>query len=439
MPAWFDELAEFLRIQSISADTARAEDVRDAGEWVCGLIRDAGGECELVDWHGAPLAVGEVHASGDSERAPTVLCYGHFDVQPPDPLDLWESAPFEPEIRGEYLYGRGVADDKGQLYMLLCAARELAQAGELPVNVRFACDGEEESGGHSIVDFLATDERGADAAVIFDSGMVARDRPAFDIATRGIVYFHVTLRSGERDLHSGLYGGAALNAAHALMRTLRGVVAVDGRLAEPLRQGIAPPSDEELASWRDLPPGAGELADQGAQPADARAADEFYLRTFAEPALDVNGIESGSPKVQKTVLPVQADANVSIRLAPGQRVEPVVEAFERLLREAAPAGAELDVKLLASAPPAIVPSDARAIQLGLDAFERALGVRPLLIRSGGSLPIVASFADKGIATVITGFSLPNANLHSPNERLLAEYVPRGIATARALFEEFAAL
>jgi acetylornithine deacetylase/succinyl-diaminopimelate desuccinylase-like protein len=139
------------------------------------------------------------------------------------------------------------------------------------------------------------------------------------------------------------------------------------------------------------------------------------------------------------VLPVQADANVSIRLAPGQQVEPVVEAFERLLREAAPAGAELDVRLLASAPPAMVPSDAKAIRLGLEAFERALGVRPLLIRSGGSLPIVAAFADRGIATVITGFSLPNSNLHSPNERILAEYVPRGIAAARALFEEFAAL
>ena len=439
MPAWFDELAEFLRIQSISADPARAADVEDAGEWVCGLIRGAGGECELVDWHGAPLAVGEVRASRDPERAPTVLCYGHFDVQPPDPLDLWESAPFEPEIRGEYVYGRGVADDKGQLYMLLCAARELAQAGELPVNVRFACDGEEESGGHSIVDFLAADEQGADAAVIFDSGMVARDRPAFDIATRGIAYFHVTLRTGERDLHSGLYGGAALNAAHALMRTLGAVVAVDGRLAEPLRQGIAPPSEEELASWRELPAGAGELSDQGARPADARAAEEFYLRTFAEPALDVNGLDSGSPHLQKTVLPVQADANVSIRLAPGQQVEPVVEAFGRLLREAAPAGAELDVQLLASAPPAIVPPDAKAIQLGLDAFERALGVRPLLIRSGGSLPIVAAFADKRIATVITGFTLPNSNLHSPNERILAEYVPRGIAAARALFEEFAAL
>jgi len=439
MPAWFDELAEFLRIQSISADPARAADVKDAGEWVCGLIRGAGGECELVDWHGAPLAVGEVRASRDPQRAPTVLCYGHFDVQPPDPLDLWESAPFEPEIRGDYVYGRGVADDKGQLYMLLCAARELAQAGELPVNVRFACDGEEESGGHSIVDFLAADEQGADAAVIFDSGMVARDRPAFDIATRGIAYFHVTLCTGERDLHSGLYGGAALNAAHALMRTLGAVVAVDGRLTEPLRQGIAPPSEEELASWRELPAGAGELSDQGARPADARAAEEFYLRTFAEPALDVNGLDSGSPHLQKTVLPVQADANVSIRLAPGQQVEPVVEAFGRLLREAAPAGAELDVQLLGSAPPAIVPPDAKAIQLGLDAFERALGVRPLLIRSGGSLPIVAAFADKRIATVITGFTLPNSNLHSPNERILAEYVPRGIAAARALFEEFAAL
>ena len=439
MPAWFDELAEFLRIQSVSADPARADDVKRAGNWVCELIRGAGGECELVDWHGAPLAVGEVRASRDAEHAPTVLCYGHFDVQPADPLELWESPPFEPEIRDEYLYGRGVADDKGQLYLLLSAARELAQAGELPVNVRFACDGEEETGGHSIVEFLEADERGGDAAVIFDSGMIARDRPAFDIATRGMAYLHVTLRTGERDLHSGLFGGGALNAAHALIHTLGAVVAVDGRLAEPLRQGIAPPSEEELASWRELPAGGGELADQGARPADARAAEEFYLRTFAEPALDVNGIDTGSPHLEKTVLPVHAVANVSIRLAPGQQVELIADALRRLLHEAAPAGAELDVELLSTARPGIVPPDAKAIKLGLGAFERAIGVRPLLIRSGGSLPIVAALADKGIPTVITGFSLPSANLHSPNERLLAEYVPRGIGAARALFEEFGAL
>jgi acetylornithine deacetylase/succinyl-diaminopimelate desuccinylase-like protein len=437
--AWFDELAEFLRIPSISADPVHRADVRRAGEWVCEFLRAAGGECELVDWHGQPLAIGELRASVDAERAPTVLCYGHFDVQPPDPLELWESAPFEPEIRGGYLYGRGVADDKGQLYLLLAAARELAQVGELPVNVRFACDGEEETGGHSIVELLDTDERGAAVAVIFDSGMIRRGLPAFNLATRGLAYFHVTLRTGARDLHSGLYGGAALNAAHALVQTLAAVVAVDGRLAEPLRKGIRSPTQEELESWRELPAGADELSEQGARPMDARAAAEFYVRTFAEPALDINGIESGSPHIQKTVLPVDANANVSIRLAPGQHVSEIAAAFDRLLRDAAPSGADLGVELLSSSPPGVVAPNAKAVQLGLNAFERVLGVRPALIRSGGTLPVVSALADKGIATIITGFSLPDANIHSPNERLLVEYVPLGIAAARGLFHEFASL
>jgi acetylornithine deacetylase/succinyl-diaminopimelate desuccinylase-like protein len=436
---WYDELAEFLRIPSISADPARAASVRRAGDWVCALLRAAGGDGDLIDWHGQPLAVGELRASRDAEDAPTVMCYGHFDVQPPDPLELWESPPFEPEIRGEYIYGRGVADDKGQLYMLLAAARGLARAGELPVNVRFACDGEEETGGHSILEFLGADERGADAAVIFDSGMIDRGRPAFNIATRGLVYFHVTLRTGERDLHSGIYGGAALNAAHALVKTLGAVGAVDGRLAEPLREGIRAPTRDELDGWSALPDGAHELAAQGARPADDRAAEEFYARTFAEPALDVNGVESGSPHLQKTVLPVEAAANVSIRLAPLQDPMRIAAAFEQLLRDAAPAGAELEVKVLSSASPGLVPPDARVVQLALAAFERVLGVRPALIRSGGTLPIVPALADRGIATIITGFSLPDANIHSPNERMLAEYIPLGIASARALLTEFASL
>jgi len=433
---WFDELAEFLRIPSISADPAHADDVKRAGTWVCDFIRAAGGDCELVDWHGQPLAIGELRASTGAD-APTVLCYGHFDVQPPDPLELWESDPFEPEIRGDYLYGRGTVDDKGQLYMLLAAARELAAAGELPVNVRFCCDGEEETGGHSIVEFLEADERGAGAAVIFDSGMIRRDVPAFNLATRGMAYFHVTLRTGERDLHSGMYGGAALNAAHALIRTLDALIAHDGTLAEPLRRGIAVPTAEELAGWAQLPTGADELADQGARPKDERAAEDFYLRTFAEPALDVNGIATGSPLLQKTVLPVEAVANVSIRLAPGQKVEEIAPEVERLLREAAPAGAELEVELWSSSPPGLVPPDAKAVQLGLDAFERALGTRPALIRTGGTLPIVPALADNGIPTVITGFGLPDSQIHSPNERLVAAYVPLGIAAARELFLAFA--
>ena len=441
MNDWFDELAEFLRIPSISADPEHAADVIRAGEWVRDLIRGAGGECEIVDWHGQPLAVGEIRASSKvgGANSPTVLCYGHFDVQPADPLELWESAPFEPEIRGERLYGRGVADDKGQLYLLLAAARELSAAGALPVNVRFTCDGEEETGGHSIVEFLEADERGADAAIIFDSGMISEDLPAFNIATRGLVYFHIELSTGAGDLHSGMYGGAAMNAAHALIRTLAPLLAADGRLAEPLREGIIAPSVEELEDWKRLPSGADELAGQGASPADPTAAEEFYIRTTAEPALEVNGIESGSPHLEKTVLPVRAVANVSIRLAPGQQPEVIAAAFEQLIRAAAPEGAELDLRRMSAARPGIVPPDATAIRLGQDAFERVLGVRPSLIRSGGTLPIVAALADRRIPTVISGFSLPDANIHAPNENLPARYIPLGIEAARALFTELGQL
>ena len=436
---WFDELAEFLRIPSISADEAHAADVQRAARWVSDFIGEAGGSCEVIDWHGQPLAIGELRASSAAESAPTVICYGHFDVQPPDPLELWESDPFEPEIRGDYLYGRGTVDDKGQLYMLLAAARELARAGELPVNVRFCCDGEEETGGHSIVEFLEADERGADAAIIFDSGMIRRDVPAFNVATRGMAYFHVTVRTGERDLHSGVFGGAALNAAHALIKTLDGLIAHDGTVADALRVGRAVPTDEELAGWAQLPAGADELAEQGARPKDSAAAADFYLRTFAEPAIDVNGIATGSPLLQKTVLPVEAVANVSIRLAPGQHVEEVAPVVERLLRESAPAGAEVEVERWSSAEPGLVPPDSKVIQLGLDAFERALGHRPALIRTGGTLPIVPALTDKGIDTVITGFGLPDSQIHSPNERLVAEYVPAGIRAARELLLAFAQL
>jgi acetylornithine deacetylase/succinyl-diaminopimelate desuccinylase-like protein len=407
---------------------------------VCEFIRGAGGRCELIDWEGQPLAIGEIPASAAPEQAPTVLCYGHFDVQPPDPLELWESAPFEPEIRGEYLYGRGVADDKGQLYLMLAAARRLAHEGRLPVNVRFACDGEEETGGQSIVGFIGSDTGKADAAVIFDSEMISRGRPAFNLATRGLIYFHLTMRTGRRDLHSGIFGGAALNAATALSASLAALRADGaGRLAEPLRAGIIAPTEAELAGWRELPGGAETLAEQGARPVDARAAEEFYVRTFAEPALDINGIESGSPHLQKTVIPVQADANVSVRLAPGQDPDEIAGAFERLLREAAPSEAELDVQRLSFASPGRVAPDARAVQLAADAFERVVGTRPALIRSGGTLPIVPALASRGVATIVTGFSLPDANIHSPNERLLADYVRLGIDTAAAVFEAFAAL
>jgi len=435
---WLEEVSQLLRIPSISADAAHAEDVRRAGEWVCERIRKAGGEAALADWEGQPLAVGEIAASTGPD-APTVLAYGHFDVQPPAPLELWESPPFEPTVRGEWLFGRGVVDDKGQLYMLVKAAALLAADGALPVNVRFACDGEEETGGQSIVDFLAADERGADACVIFDAGMLARGKPAFYVGTRGLCYFHVRVRTGEHDYHSGLFGGAALNAVHALVQTLSAVMPRDGRVPEPLRAGVAQIEEEERADWKTLNPGADELANEGARPADPRAAEEFYLRTWAEPSVDVHGIAGGEPHLTKTVLPVEARANVSIRLAPGQSVEAIAPVFERLLRQAAPDGADLEITLDSYAEPGLVSPEDPAIELGRQAFERATGVRPLLVRSGGTLPIVSALEAKGIPTIVTGFGLPGSNIHAPNERLLLEYLPLGVAAARELYLSFGAL
>jgi acetylornithine deacetylase/succinyl-diaminopimelate desuccinylase-like protein len=433
--AWLEELYELLRIPSVSADPAHADDVRLAGQWVRDFVRDAGGAAELVETSTFPLAVGEIPASNGNTAAPTVLLYGHFDVQPPAPLELWESDPFEPEIRDGYLYARGSVDDKGNAYLMLKAAELLARKGELPVNVRVAFDGEEETGGHSIVEFLEADERGADACIIFDSGMPREDVPSFDLGTRGLIYFHVRLRSGERDLHSGVFGGAALNGVHALMQALEAVIAVP----EELRAGVAPATDEERRSWAELEPGADVLASDGARPMDPTAAEDFYLRTLAGPAVDVNGIVGGEPALQKTVLPVAAEANVSIRLAPGQDVEEIAAAFERILREAAPEGSEIDIERWSSAPAGLISPEAPAVRLAQDAFEKVLGKRPLLLRSGGTLPIVPALVDKGIPTVLTGFSVPGANMHSPNERLLVRYIPLGVAAARETLIAFAAL
>ena len=432
---WLDELFEFLRIPSVSADPTHADDVRRAAEWVSEFVRRSGGRADLVPTGAQPLAVGEIPASDARADAPTVLLYGHFDVQPVAPLAAWESPPFEPEVRDGWIYARGAADDKGNLYMLLKAAESLARQGALPVDVRIACDGEEETGGQSIVDFLRGDERGADACVIFDGPMPKLDVPAFEVGTRGLIYFHVRLRSGERDLHSGLYGGAALNAIHALMQTLQAVV------AEPddLRTGIVPPSEDELAAWRELEPGEDVLAAEGARPRDARAAEEFYTRTFAGISVDVNGLRGGEPDLQKTVLPVEAEANVSIRLAPGQDVDTIASSFERLLREAAPEGAELEIEQWSASPAGLVPPDARAVRLAQDAFERAVGRRPLLLRSGGTLPIVPALADKGVPTILSGFDVPGGNIHSPNERLLVRYLPLGVAAARETLLAFAEL
>ena len=411
------QLAELIAIPSVSADPAHAGDVERAAAWVVDMIRGAGGTADVVPWNGGlPLVIGEVPASERPESAPTVFCYAHFDVQPPDPLELWETPPFELTHRDGRLYARGVADDKGNLFVLVEAVRQLAAAGELPVNVRFGFDGEEEVGGDSIVQWVEQDERGADVALILDGAMARRGQPVFYVGVRGMLYFHLRLRTGTSDMHSGMFGAAALNAGHALMTALASVLPrADGHVPDELRAGVTPPSDEELSAWAQLPPGTEQLSHYGAVPIAPAATDEFYLRTFADTSLDVNGFASGSPDLVKTVLPVEARANVSIRLAPGQDPDEIRHAFERMVREATPEGAELEIAVRNSARPALTPTDAPAIRLAGDAFEHVIGARPLLVRSGGTLPIYAGLVSRGLPTLATGFGIESeCNVHAPN-------------------------
>jgi acetylornithine deacetylase/succinyl-diaminopimelate desuccinylase-like protein len=430
-----EQLADFIAIPSVSADSAHAADIETAASWVAERIREGGGSAELVPWGARPLVIGELAASNGAKSAPTVLCYAHFDVQPADPFDLWDSPPFELTQRDGRLYARGVADDKGNMFLLVEAARQLAAANELPVNVRFAFDGEEEIGGDSIVEWLEQDDGNADAALILDGGMVRRGQPAFYVGVRGMLYFHLRVRTGTTDMHSGMFGAAALNATHALMAGLANVVPrADGRLPEELREGVTPPSAEEFQAWAKLPPGVEQLSHHGAVPIAPGADDEFYLRTFADTSLDVNGIASGSPDLVKTVLPVEARANVSIRLAPGQDPETIRMAFERLVRKGIPDGGDLQIDLRNSARPALTPTDSPAIRLAASAFEHVVGAAPLLVRTGGTLPIYAGLVGRGLPTLATGFGIESeCNVHAPNENVPEDAIEVGVATMREVF------
>jgi acetylornithine deacetylase/succinyl-diaminopimelate desuccinylase-like protein len=439
VPATVEELRELIAIPSVSADPSHAADVKRAGEWVRDFIVAAGGSAELVPTNAKPLVIGEIPASERPEQAPSVLVYGHFDVQPPAPVDLWESDPFDLVERDGWLVARGITDDKGQLYAVLRAAADLAGEGSLPVNVRVASDGEEEIGGHSIVDWVEADTGAADVCVIFDGGMERRDVPQFCTGTRGLCAFDLYVRTGERDMHSGMYGNAASNAVHALMQTLSGILPRDGRLPAALREGIIPPTDEERAGWNALPRGIEMLATQGGRPYDERAAEEFWLRTTAESSVDVNGILGGKPGLRNTTVPVAAEANFTIRLAPGQDVERIAAAAERLLRDAAPPEADVDVRFDSGTPASVVDPSSAAIRLGMEAFERVFGRPPLLVRGGGTLPIMAAVTGKGIPTVLTGLGLPESNVHSPNERMPTEYLAKTYESARELFLAFADL
>jgi acetylornithine deacetylase/succinyl-diaminopimelate desuccinylase-like protein len=433
LDALIHEAADWLRIPSISAGERNDEALRAAAEWAQRRVLAAGGTCELVDTPGgAPLVVGELRAA--RADAPTVLIYGHYDVQDPGDESDWTTPPFEPDIRDGRLYARGAADDKGNFLPLLHVACEMADAGELPVHVRVLVEGAEESGTEDVNEWVLADERGADCAIVFDSGMVDAETPAITTATRGIVFAEVAIRTGERIAHSGVYGGAALNAFHALHHALAAALpGPDGRLPEPLRAGIEPPTSEELAGWEALPGGAAELAEAGARPADAAAADEFYVRTGAGASLDVHRIRGGEVR---TIIPPVASCDLSVRLAPGQDPETISRALEALLRSGLPDGAELTYAAALASASRFDP-ESKPLRIARAALARACGREPVLIRTGGSLPVLAAFSERGIPTIVSGFGLPQDAFHAPDESFALTSLELGRRSARALYEDLA--
>jgi acetylornithine deacetylase/succinyl-diaminopimelate desuccinylase-like protein len=434
-----DELFEWLRIPSISTGGGDPADLRRAAEWAVAKIERAGGTAELATpvEGGNPVVVGELRAS-TGDDAPTVLIYGHYDVQGAEPVDLWDTPPFEPTVRDGRIHARGAADDKGNFLPLLAAACDLAREGALPVHVRIAIEGEEEAGGESIAAWLAADERGADAAIVYDSSMLGPELPAITIGLRGASLVTFDVRAADRDLHSGLFGGSALNALHALHRALAAVLPdpETGLLRDELRVGIAPVADAERASWDALPDGDETLKASGARPAYPGAGADYLERNGAEPALDVDQVVAGDAR---TVIPAVARATVSIRVAPGQDVDAIGDKVLELMRAALPEGATLDVVSGHRAEPALFPPDTPAIALAAQAIERATGHAPAFARTGGSIPIVADFAAKGIPAIVTGFTLPDDPIHAPNESIWERGLELGYAAAREMLTALAAL
>ncbi len=439
---FLDELKNFLRIPSVSTLPEHSADVRHAAAFAAEKMKAAGLESiEIIETSRHPLVYGDwLHAPGK----PTVLCYGHYDVQPPDPLELWETPPFEPTERNGNLYGRGTADDKGQMYMHIKAIEALfAVHGKLPVNVKFILEGEEEVGGASIAKFVPANKEKlrADVALVSDTALYAEGLPTLCVGLRGLVYTEVEATGPKRDLHSGLYGGAAPNAVYGLVELLGKLKDADGRILIPgWYDEVEEPAAAEIASWKSLPFSEAEfLANEVGSACLTGEPDRMVLeRVWSRPTIEVHGIAGGFTGAgAKTVIPATATAKVSFRLVPKQDPEKMFSRFEAWVQANAPQGIQLKVRKLSGSPAVVVDPNHAAIQMAAAAFRDVMQRETVFTRSGGSIPIVGEFAEHlGIPTVLMGFGLPDDGLHSPNEKYKIENFYLGTMTVAHFLEKY---
>ena len=437
-----NDLIEIVRIPSISSSPDHRGEVVRCAEYLAEEMRRIGlGKAEVVPTAGHPMVYGE--RVTDPSR-PTLLIYGHYDVQPADPLDRWLSPPFEPEERGGELYGRGTVDDKGQVYVHLKAIEALlSQTGDLPVNVKLMVEGEEEIGSEHLNRFLVENRErlAADAIVISDTPMFRRGIPSVCYGLRGLCYMEVTVRTSPVDLHSGSLGGVVTNPANALARIIAQLHDDQGRVTIPgFYDRVRPITPAERAALADLPFDEEEFrATVGAPTLTGEAGYSTLERLWARPTLDVNGIWGGfQGEGTKTIIPASAGAKISMRLVAGQDPVEIAELFEAYVPTLAPPGVDLAICRHHGGRPFIAPVEHPAFQAAARALERAFGRAPVYIREGGSIPFVAEIAEAlERPCLLIGFGLPDENSHAPNEKLDLENYHRGIHSAVYLYEEMA--
>jgi acetylornithine deacetylase/succinyl-diaminopimelate desuccinylase-like protein len=442
-------LIEFLRIPSVSTKPEHKPDMQRCAAWLAGQLRGCGLQTEIAATAGHPVVLAKnEHRSG----RPTVLMYGHYDVQPPEPLELWISPPFEPTVRKDdtghdAVFARGAVDDKGQVWCHLQAMRAWHEAGGAPVNVTMLIEGEEEIGSPNLADFVRSRQADlkADIAVVSDTNQFARGFPAITYGLRGLVYTEVTLTAAGHDLHSGMFGGAVPNPANALCELLATLHDADGRVNIPgFYDDVQELTAQERKNFAALP------FDEAKYLADLKLARLYgekgfttLERTWARPTCDINGLTSGyQGPGAKTVIASKASAKVSMRLVPKQDPKKIIAAFEKTLRERCPVGVTVDIHIHGGggSPAVLTPLTGKPMQLAAKAIEAGFGKAPVFMREGGSIPIVGKFKEiLGIDTLLIGFGLPDDRVHSPNEKFDLHALQAGTRTAAALYQTLSEL
>ncbi|GCE26134.1 hypothetical protein KDA_16180 [Dictyobacter alpinus] len=440
---FLEDLKGWLRIPSISTSPEHKGDVLHAAEYAVGQLKDLGiSHAGLIETQGHPLVYGEwLEAPGK----PTLLIYGHYDVQPVDPIELWESAPFDPTIRNGNIYSRGACDDKGQVMLVLKALETLFQVnGTLPINVKILIEGEEEAGGESIEAYIkAYPERlGCDAAFICDTHMPSPETPALITGLRGIIYTEVVVHGAKRDLHSGTYGGVAPNPLHALAIIISRLKDADGHIHIPgLYDKLHKPSHEEKEFWRQDPLHMNDsfLKEMGVSQLSGELEYPPIERASARPTLEVHGIVGGfTGEGAKTVIPAVAKAKISLRLPPNLQSKEIFTLFEQAVKDAAPPDVRVEVVNLHGGEGVIVSPESQVMQAASEALNGVYGTKPVFLREGGSIPIAALFDEVlHVPVLLMGFGLPDDNLHAPNEKYSLQQFFNGVRTVASLLQKMA--